>query len=131
MVKCLSDREFDKLINNLQKNFYSKDLVSSLEVSFETIMSDLAKTSIYPSGLFTIIIILLFYALFYYLLIGSLLKSNSAYRYFKEHPEKLTKIPMTLHSKCPHCGTSNSEQLENCSYCGRLLKISEDGANYK
>ncbi|MDD6656073.1 MAG: TPM domain-containing protein [Lachnospiraceae bacterium] len=128
-TKCLSDATFDALLDNFQKGMASQDLAKALEYAWNSVMDDLAKTRIHWSQLPVLVFILLFYAIFYFAILGGTRKQNAAYKYFKANPEKLSNTPMTLYSNCPSCGASNAAQNEVCPYCGRLLKIS--GGNTK
>lgn len=128
-TKCLSDATFDALLDNFQKGMAGQDLAKALDYAWNSVMDDLAKTRINGSQIPVLVFILLFYAIFYFAILGGTKKQNAAYKYFKANPEKLSNTPMTLYSDCPSCGASNATQNEVCPYCGRLLKIS--GGNTK
>lgn len=124
-VRCFSDATFDKFLENFQKGMSGQKLSEALKYSWNSVMDDLAKTKV-DFALFPIMIFLfLVYGVFYLAILGPLKKQNSAYKYFREHPEKLSAMPMTLYSECPSCGASNSGQAEVCPYCGTLLKIGD------
>lgn len=127
---CLSDAAFDKLLDNFQKSMSGQNLADALEYAWNSVIDDLAKTTVNYSTFPLLLFILLFYGMFYVAILGGTRKRNQAYKYFKNNPDKLTYKPMVLHSKCPHCGASNTEQKEKCSYCGSLLKISDGKAKY-
>lgn len=127
---CLSDDAFDKLLANFQKGMATQSLYQALEYSWNSVMGDLAKTTVNWSGLPAVIMILAFYGIFYFAILGSSKKSNDAYRYFKENPDKYEPTPMTLYSECPSCGASNTDQSETCSYCGTLLKIGDSNVKF-
>lgn len=129
-MKCLSDETFDTLLDNFQKGMASQDLAKALDYAWNSVMDDLAKTRIYWSQLPALVFILLFYAIFYFAILGGTKKKNAAYKYFKANPEKLSYTPMTLYSDCPGCGASNAGQNEVCPYCGRLLKISDANTKF-
>lgn len=124
-TKCLSDTAFDKLLDNFQKGMAGQNLAEALDYAWSSVMNDLAKTEIDYAIIPLILFILAFYSIFYISILGSMKKNNEAYKYFKENPEKLSTVPMTLYSDCPNCGASNAEQNEVCPYCGSLLKISD------
>lgn len=129
-MACLSDPAFDKLIDNFYKGMSGLNLCEALNYSFRSIMDDLGKTSINPGIIPTVLIILAFYSVFYITILGNVIKKNSAYQYFKEHPEELSYEPITLYSSCPNCGAPNSEQKEVCPYCNGLLKISDKNVKF-
>lgn len=124
-VKCLSDQTFDKLLDNFQKGMAGQDLAEALDYAWSSVMNDLAGTEVSPITIPMMLFILAFYSIFYITILGTMKKSNEAYRYFKENPDKLSTVPMTLYSDCPNCGASNATQNEICPYCGSLLKISD------
>ena len=129
-VKCLSDDALDKLLDNFQKGMAGQSLAYALNYAWTSVIDDLAKTSIDPSGLPILIFILCFYGIFYFSFFCGTRKRNQAYKYFKKNPDKLSDKPMTLYSSCPNCGASNTGQSETCAYCGSLLKISDSKANF-
>lgn len=122
-TKCFSDASFDKLLENFQKGMASQNLCHALDHAWSSVMDELAKTTIDWASIWILPIILAFYSVFYISILGSTVKQNAAYKYFKENPEELSHTPMTVLSACPSCGASNSFQEENCPYCGTLLKI--------
>jgi len=127
---CLSDASFDKLLSNFQKGMAKQSLYEALDYSWNSVIDELAKTTINWVFVPVIVMILAFYAGFYVSILGSVRKQNQAYRYFKENPDKLTKEPMTLYSKCPSCNASNATQSETCAYCGTLLKINDANVQF-
>ncbi len=122
---CLSDKSLNTLGDNFYKGMSGLNLCNAIEYSFGSIMDELATTGINWAQAPTIVMLLAFYSIFYFSILKGVLKSNSAYKYFQEHPEKLSYTPMTLYDTCPNCGASNSEQLEVCPYCNSLLKVSD------
>lgn len=122
-IKCFSDASFDKLLENFHKGMAGQNLYHALDYAWNSVMDELAKTSFNWTGLPMILILIAFYGVFYVAILGSTVKQNAAYKYFKENPEQLSHTPMTVLSTCPSCGASNSFQEENCPYCGTLLKI--------
>lgn len=126
---CLSDATFDKLLTNFQKAMASQNLYQALEYSWNSVMDELAKTRINWARTPMVFMLLAFYGAFYYAILSSSKKSNDAYRYFKENPDKCEYTPMTLYSECPSCGAPNTNQEETCAYCGTVLKIGD--ANVK
>ena len=122
-IKCLSDASFDKLLDNFQKGMAGQNLCHALDHAWNSVMDELAKTTINWSNMPILLFILAFYSVFYISILGSTIKQNAAYKYFKENPEQLSHAPMTVLSTCPSCGASNSFQEENCPYCETLLKI--------
>lgn len=124
-IKCFSDAAFDKLLDNFQKGMAGQDLAEALEYSWTSVMDELAKTTFNLVGLPILLFAACFYGMFYVAILGGVKSQNDAYRYFKENPEKLSTIPMTLYSECPNCGASNAAQSEICPYCRSLLKISD------
>lgn len=124
-ISCLSDASFEKLIDNFYKGMAGLNVHDAIDYSFRSIMDELAQTAIAPEIIPSLVIILVFYSIFYITILGSVLKNNAAYKYFKEHPEQLSFEPLTLLSSCPNCGAPNSEQKEVCAYCNSLLKLSD------
>lgn len=124
-VDCLSDTTFDTLIDNFHKGMSGLNLYDAIDYSFRSIIDDLATFNIYWAGLPAILMLLLFYSIFFISILSGVIKKNTAYRYFQEHPENFSSEPMTLYSTCPNCGAPNSEQSEVCPYCNGLLKISD------
>ena len=93
-------------------------------------MGDLAKTTVNWSMIPVIVFLIIFYGIFYMAILGSTMKQNAAYRYFKENPGELSNSPMVLYSECPSCGASNVMREEVCPYCGTLLKISDANTKF-
>lgn len=125
-IKCLSDSAFDTLLNNFQKAMSNQNLAHALDYAWNSIMDDLAKTSMNAEMIIPIIFMLGFYSIFYITILKGVKKSNDAYKYFKENPEKLYDEKMSiLYGECPNCGAPNSEQKSVCPYCGALLTISD------
>jgi len=89
-IKCLLDNTFEVLLNLFQKCLYSKSLAESLITSWHSVMDDLAKTSVNYDLFPALLFLVLFYGFFFVTLIGKALKKETAYRYFKEHPEELS-----------------------------------------
>ncbi len=128
--KCFSDATFDDFLAAFQKGMAGQKPSDALLLSWHTVMDDLAKTKVDLTLIPILIILMLFYGVFYVVILIPVRKSNTAYRYFQENPEKLTEPPMFLHSECPSCGASNAEQAQVCPYCGTLLKISDGKVNF-
>lgn len=124
-ITCFSDASFDKLLDNFQKGMAGQNLYNALDYSWNSVIDELAKTTINRSALPMIFILLAFYGIFYVAIIGSTKKQRDAYKYFKKNPDMLSNTPMTLYSECPACGASNASQSETCPYCETLLKISD------
>lgn len=127
---CLSDKSFDKLIDNFYKGMSGLKLYDALDYSFNSIMDEFATTYIDWSLFPTTVILLLFYSVFYITILGNVMKKNSAYKYFKEHPEELSHEPITLYSSCPNCGAPNTSQSEVCPYCNGLLKVGDKNVQF-
>lgn len=127
---CLSDKSFDTLVDNFYIGMSGLNLCDALDYSFHSIMDELAATTVDWSIFPMIIIMLLFYSVFYISILNGVTKKNSAYRYFKEHPEEFSPEPMTLYATCPNCGASNSEQSEICPYCNGLLKVRDKNTTF-
>ena len=138
-IKCLSDKTFDELLESFQKSMAKQDLYYALDYSWNSVMKNLAKTTINPGGLILIIFLLFFYGIFYFVTILSIKKRQNAKKYFSENPQMLQTQPMnsqdtasqtinsqplSLYSECPSCGAPNTEMKEICAYCGSVLKIS-------
>ena len=51
--------------------------------------TELAKTTAGPEFPFIMLFFVFFYGVFYVSMLGSVIKNNAAYKYFKEHPEEL------------------------------------------
>lgn len=124
-ISCLSDDTFHKLLKNFQKAMSSQDLYQALEYAWDSVMDDLAKTTVE----WRLIPIAIFYlavcAIIYLPIVKHSNKAQDAYRYFKEHPDKYNTTPMLVYSKCPFCQTSNDAQSETCPYCGTFLEITD------
>lgn len=129
-IRCLSDASFDKLLENFHKGMAGQNFCHALDYSWHSVMDELAKTSFSWGILLLLPFLFFFYGIFYFAIIGSTVQQNAAYKYFKENPNKLSYMPMTLYSECPSCGASNSFQTETCAYCGTLLKISDSNVNF-
>lgn len=129
-IKCFSDATFDKLLSNFHKGMAGQNFADALDYAWNSVMDDLAKTTINWSGTPILLFLVFFYSIFYMAILGSTKKQNDAYRYFKENPDKLYQNPMTLYSECPACGASNTAQSETCPYCGTLLKISDANVRF-
>lgn len=123
--KCFSDATFDDFLAAFQKGMAGQKFSDALLHSWSFVMDDLAKTKVDLTLIPILIFLMMFYGIFYIVILIPVRKSNTAYRYFQENPEKLTDTPMFLHSECPGCGASNAEQAQVCPYCGTLLKISD------
>ena len=134
-VKCLSDKTFDKLLDNFQKAMSRQDLDFALTHSWNSVMDDLAKTSINSEVLIMLLFFVLFYGVFYVAIIGGVIKENQAYKYYKKHSDLLDdqyympsygpSIKPKYYSKCPVCNEDNSKQNAKCKFCGASLKIEE------
>ena len=96
-----------------------------MEYAWSSVLPELGKTGVDWSMLPVLPFLLFFYGIFYVVILGGTRKQNEAYRYFKQHPEQLSKEPMVLYSECPNCGAPNTMQKEVCPYCESLLKISD------
>lgn len=94
-IKCFSDAAFDDLLDNFHKSMAGEDLHDALIYSWNSVMDDLAKTDVKPEFIPIALFLLLFYGMFYMLILGGVMRTNTAYRYFKDHPEKLTSIEKT------------------------------------
>lgn len=125
-IHCLSDNSFDKLLDLFHKSMAKGDLCTAIVYSWNNVKDDLAKTSINPSMLVALLMFIAFYSIFYVGLFKSFKQQKDAYMYFKDNPENITYSPMYVLDKCPSCGASNSEQLNNCQYCGTLLKLNKN-----
>lgn len=130
-VKCLSDSLFDKLLEEFHKGMAGQNLADALEHGWNSIIDDLAETDVNLGGLIGAVFCLPIYSIFYIAIFGSVGKSNEAYKYFKKNPDKLESRPMTIYSVCPSCGAANNDGLDNCLYCGTLLKITDGDITYK
>ncbi len=119
-IACLSDRSFNKLIDNFQKGMTGLKLYDAIEYSFGSVMDELATKFVDPALFPAIALILFACGISYIYQIVNIVKKNAAY---KHHKEQLAYQPMALYNKCPNCGAPNSEQKEVCSYCNSLLKI--------
>lgn len=129
-IKCLSDPAFDKLINNFHKGMSGQSLYRALEYSLNSIMNDLAKTSVNWSESPILLVLAAFYGIFYYVILGGMKQRNDAYQYFQQNPHMLEQEPMRMYSECPNCNASNAAQSETCLYCGTLLKISDSNVQF-
>ena len=123
-IRCFSDSTFDKYLERFQKGMANQDLAYALDYAWNSVMDELAETTV-SEMIVAVPFLLIFYAIFYIAILGSVKKKYVAYKYFKEDPEKLSKEPMTLYGECPNCGASNTAQAEVCPYCNSLLKISD------
>lgn len=122
-IRCLSDTEFNKLIDNFQKGMAGQDLSYALDYSFHSIMDDLAETEVRNDLLLSAAILTLFCSLPIGYFFSAYLKEKKAYQYFQENPEKVETTPMTVKYQCPSCGAHNSNLSEVCEYCGTVLKL--------
>ena len=122
-IKCLSDKAFNELIDNFQKGMAGQELYDALDFSLNSIMDDLAKTYIDVGMLFCTGFCILMYAFVLVIIMIPYLKEKKAYEYFKENPEKVDKVPMSVKSQCPSCGAHNTNFLETCEYCRTVLKM--------
>lgn len=129
-IDCLSDAAFNTLLENFQKAMASQDLYQALEYAWNSVMDDLAKTTIEWIMLPVAIFYLIIYAIIYLPIVKNSNMAQDAYRYFQEHPDKYNTTPMLLYSECPSCGASNASQSETCPYCGVLLKISDGDVRF-
>ena len=129
-IKCFSDATFDKVLDNFQKAMSKQNLAYALEYTWNSVMDELATTKINWGGLPIVLVLLAFYSIFYIAILSGAKQQNDAYKYFKENPQELTHVPMTLYGTCPACGASNSTQSETCPYCGTLLKISDGDVKF-
>lgn len=125
---CLSDDAFNKLLENFQKAMSSQNLYQALDYAWNSVMDDLAKTTVEWSLIPVAIFYLAMCAIIYLPVVKTSKKAQDAYRYFKENPDKYSTTPMLVYSKCPFCGRSNDAQSETCPYCGTVLKIADDNA---
>ena len=138
-IKCLSDKTFDDLIETFQKSMAKQDLYYALDYSWNSVMNDLAKTSVNPKVWIPMTVLLLFCSIFYILFIHELKHKQRAKEYFSQNPHMLDNSPtnsynngsqtinsqpLSLYSECPNCGAPNTEMREICAYCGSVLKIS-------
>lgn len=125
-INCLSDPAFDRLVNNFQKGMAGQSLYQALNFTWDSVMDDLAETSIDGVIIIPLLFLIPFYIPFFVSIVGDIVKNEEAYKYFKEHPEELVGYKTTtLYNKCPSCNASNSSQSEICPYCNTLLKVSD------
>lgn len=129
-IDCFSDATFDKVLANFHKGMANQNLYDALDYAWNSVMDELATTTFNWGNLPFLLIILGFYSIFYIAILSGVRKQNEAYKYFKENPQELSQVPMTLYSACPACGASNSSQSETCPYCGTLLKISDGNVKF-
>lgn len=122
-IRCLSDTEFNKLIDNFQKGMAGQDLCYALDFSFHSIMDDLAETEVRGDLLLFVAIMALICSVVIGFFFSAYLKEKKAYQYFRENPDKVETTPMTVKYQCPSCGAHNSDLLEVCEYCGTVLKL--------
>ena len=88
-IKCISDETFDRLLSNFQKAMAKEDLFAALTYSWNSVIDDLAKTTVATEALFIFPFFVFIYGTFYVVLLRDVIKNNAAYKYFKEHPEEL------------------------------------------
>lgn len=129
-TKCLSDAAFDKLLSNFQKGMASQSLCEALDYSWNSVMDDLAKTTVRWGQLPILLFLAGIYGVFYVSILGGTKKQSDAYKYFQENPHLYEHEPMTMYSECPNCRAANTSQSETCPYCGTLLKISDGGVQF-
>ncbi len=156
-VKCFSDPAFDQLLNQFHKRMAGNDLTTALTAAWTEVIPDLAKTSFDFTVLPMLLFVVPIYGIFYFSILGGMKKSNDAYRYFREHPDQLSDLPMgaqnpmpygtpampagmpsptpapqnvTLYGQCPSCGAPNEDGFDVCRYCGTLLKTQDGNTTY-
>lgn len=130
-MDCLSDAEFDKLLDNFQKMMYRDDLVEALDYSWNSIMDDLAETELSFALLPIVLFLVFFYGMFYVAILSGVFKQNAVYKYYKEHPEELSMQRCTgdeeiypepfFEITCPNCGARITSDNKTCRYCGTNL----------
>ncbi len=129
--KCFSDAEFDKVLENFQKGMANQKLSQALHHAWGSVMDELGKFGINWGMTPILLFLIVIYGIFYVSIIGSVVKSNAAYKYFKENPQQLSMEPVTMiYSTCPNCGAANSKGGTMCEYCGSLLKMEEGNTKY-
>ena len=134
---CLSDKEFDNLIEAFHRAMYQNDIAYAVEYAWDSIMDELAETEVSIGNIFLLIPVAGIYSLFYIPILGSVRKRNVAYRYFKEHPEELSNEKWEGTSKyaaevekkassspitCRWCGTENPAGSKTCKNCRSNLE---------
>ena len=122
-IKCLSNRAFNKLLDNFQKGMAGQNLYDALEYSLNSIMDDFVESYIDSSAIVGIAILIVIYVIFFAIMYHFYSKERNAYKYFKENPDKVDNTPMLVKYVCPSCGAHNSNLLEVCEYCGTILKM--------
>lgn len=129
-IECLSDDTFDKLIDYFWRGMAKENVAHALDYSLNSVIDEMAETTINVELLITLPFILAIYALFYWVILRSVFKQEEAYKYFKDNPGELSNTPMTLYSTCPNCAAANTTQAEVCPYCGSVLKISDGNIKF-
>ena len=130
-IKCLSDEEFNKVLDNFYKGMFQYEVADALVYAWNFVMDDLGKTEINKIIIPIYIGLLAFYSMFYVSIFSSIIKENRAYKYFKQNPEKIyesdiystvNKIAATKICYCTYCNTKNNINNLVCTYCGHKLK---------
>ncbi|MBO5434381.1 TPM domain-containing protein [bacterium] len=129
-IKCFSDATFDKWLDEFHKGLASQDLSDAMTYSWNTVIDELARTSVSIDAFMVLPIISAVYGLFYFVILSGVKREHDAYRYFKDNPDKLVMHKMDevpkVYTQCPFCGASNTNRSEKCEYCGNLLIAAED-----
>lgn len=127
-IKCLSDPSFDKLLDNFQKAMAQQDLKYALDYAWDSVIDELARTSINMNMAPVLIMLVGFYGIFYVSIIKSAVQQQAVYNYFQSEPQAFNHTVMR--SVCPNCGASNAEQRQTCPYCGAILKVSDNNTTF-
>ena len=122
---CLSDAKFDTLISTVNKNIRASNQsgYGGILEGLNYLKADMMKTE-FDYMIFIVYTIMVSVYLLPVIIIkaSNNKKSNDAYNYFKENPDKLNNDKIKVLSRCPSCGASNDGELINCEYCNSLLK---------
>ena len=95
-VKCLSDDLFYRLVESLRKAAYSRALCEALTLSFTTTIDEMGASRLVGVSILAIVpFLLICYSLFYFAILRGRRANKDALRYFQEHPESLSRAPMT------------------------------------
>ena len=112
------------------------DIPYAVEYAWDAVMDDIGKTNIDKSGIMIIPFLVLIYGTFIFVIFSSIRKQNIAYKYFKEHPEKLSNRRCDAEDlaearkesvrneeahvvKCKNCGVDNLSTDKTCRFCGK------------
>ena len=94
-IRCLSDASFEKLLDNFQKSMYQEDLAKALDYAWNSVINELATISINWGKTPVLLTLLAVYGIFYYAILGGMLKERAARRYFEENPHKFSMDRMS------------------------------------